>query len=50
MAAVHGLRLHSFNETIGIAIAEKGDLAAGLDAWQDALVSYGEEQGFTVNG
>ena len=33
-----------------MAIAEKGDLAAGLDAWQDALVSYGEEQGFTVNG
>jgi multiple sugar transport system substrate-binding protein len=40
----------SFEETIGMAIAEKGDLAAGLDAWQDALVSYGEEQGFTVNG
>ena len=40
----------SWNETIGMAIAEKGDLAAGLDAWQDALVSYGEDQGFTVNG
>jgi multiple sugar transport system substrate-binding protein len=40
----------SLEETVGVAIAEKGDLAAGLDAWQDALVSYGEEQGFTVNG
>ena len=26
----------SWNETIGMAIAEKGDIAAGLDAWQDA--------------
>jgi multiple sugar transport system substrate-binding protein len=40
----------SMGETLGVAIAEKGDLAAALDAWQDALVSYGEEQGFTVNG
>jgi multiple sugar transport system substrate-binding protein len=40
----------SFEETLGDAIASKGDLAAGLDAWQEALVEYGEQQGFTVNG
>ena len=28
----------NFNETFGAAVAAKGDLAAGLDAWQDALV------------
>jgi multiple sugar transport system substrate-binding protein len=40
----------SFNETFGAAVAAKGDLAAGLDDWQDALVDYGTQQGFTVNG
>jgi multiple sugar transport system substrate-binding protein len=40
----------SFNETFGAAVAAKGDLGAGLDAWQDALVDYGTQQGFTVNG
>ena len=40
----------SFNETFGAAVAAKGDLAAGLDAWQDALVDYATQQGFTVNG
>ena len=40
----------SFNETVGAAVAAKGDLAAGLDDWQDALVEYGTQQGFTVNG
>ena len=40
----------NFNETFGAAVAAKGDLAAGLDAWQDALVDYGTQQGFTVNG
>lgn len=39
----------SFNETFGAAVAAKGDLAAGLDAWQDALVDYAKQQGFTVN-
>lgn len=40
----------SFNDTFGAAVAAKGDLAAGLDEWQDALVEYGTQQGFTVNG
>ena len=38
----------SFNDTLGKAIASKGDLSAGLDAWQKALVDYGKQQGFTV--
>jgi multiple sugar transport system substrate-binding protein len=38
----------SFNDTVGKAIADKGDLSAGLDAWQKSLVSYGKQQGFTV--
>jgi multiple sugar transport system substrate-binding protein len=40
----------SGNDTFGAAVAAKGDLAAGLDAWQAALVEYAEQQGFTVNG
>jgi hypothetical protein len=40
----------SFNETFGAAVAAKGDLSAGLDAWQAQLVEYGTQQGFTVNG
>ena len=38
----------SFNETVGKAISAKGDLSAALDDWQDQLVSYAKEQGFTV--
>jgi len=40
----------NFNETFGAAVASHGDLSAGLDAWQKALVDYGTQQGFTVNG
>ena len=38
----------SFVDTLGKAISEKGDLSAGLAAWQDAIVTYATEQGFTV--
>jgi multiple sugar transport system substrate-binding protein len=38
----------SHDETLGKAIAEKGDLLAGLTAWQQDLVAYAESQGFTV--
>jgi multiple sugar transport system substrate-binding protein len=34
----------------GAGGAAHGDLGAGLDAWQKALVDYGTAQGFTVNG
>lgn len=39
----------SYTETVGKALAAKGDLSAGLDAWQAALVKYGTQQGFSVN-
>ncbi|MET1051351.1 MAG: sugar ABC transporter substrate-binding protein [Mycetocola sp.] len=38
----------TYEETMGSVIADKGDLAAALDDWQDQLVSYAEDQGFTV--
>jgi multiple sugar transport system substrate-binding protein len=38
----------TYEETIGSVIADKGDLAAALDAWQDQLVKYAKAQGFTV--
>ncbi|MEV7608601.1 extracellular solute-binding protein [Microbacterium sp. NPDC089320] len=38
----------SFNETVGTAITERGDMLAALDDWQDKVVSYAEQQGFTV--
>lgn len=39
----------SFSDTLGKTIADKGDLSAGLDAWQKTLVDYGTQQGFDVN-
>jgi multiple sugar transport system substrate-binding protein len=38
----------SQNKTLGKAITEKGDMLAGLTAWQDDLVAYAKEQGFAV--
>lgn len=38
----------SYNTTVGAALTEKGDIVGSLDAWQDALVQYATEQGFTV--
>ncbi|MDF2990958.1 MAG: ABC-type sugar transport system, periplasmic component [Microbacterium sp.] len=38
-----------FNDTVGQAYSTKGDLNAGLSAWQDQLVQYGNDQGFSVN-
>jgi multiple sugar transport system substrate-binding protein len=37
-----------YGDAMGPIYADKGDLADGLLAWQDANVSYGQEQGFTV--
>jgi multiple sugar transport system substrate-binding protein len=37
-----------FNDTVGKAYVSNTTLAAGLKAWQDASVKYGEEQGFTI--
>lgn len=38
----------SFNETLGKAIADKGDLSAGLTAWEADIKKYAKDQGFTV--
>lgn len=38
-----------FGDTVGQSYQSKSDLNAGLQAWQDQLVSYGNDQGFTVN-
>ena len=39
-----------YGDTVGQAYQSKSDLNTGLKAWQDALVKYGNQQGFTVNG
>jgi multiple sugar transport system substrate-binding protein len=38
-----------FGDTTGKAYQAKSDLNAGLQAWQSALVKYGNDQGFEVN-
>lgn len=38
-----------FPDTVGQAYANKSDLNAGLQAWQENLVNYGNAQGFAVN-
>ncbi|HWR86079.1 MAG TPA: sugar ABC transporter substrate-binding protein [Rhodoglobus sp.] len=38
-----------FNDTVGKAFVGETSLQDGLLAWQEALVEYGDEQGFTVN-
>lgn len=39
-----------FADSVGQAYASNSDLNPGLKKWQDSLVSYGNEQGFTVTG
>jgi multiple sugar transport system substrate-binding protein len=38
----------SYTETVGKAIADRSDLGAGVAAWQEDLIAYAEDQGFTV--
>jgi len=38
-----------FGDTAGQAWANKTDLNDGLIAWQDAIIEYGSQQGFTVS-
>ncbi|HET7387417.1 MAG TPA: extracellular solute-binding protein [Nocardioidaceae bacterium] len=38
----------SFNETVGKAIADRGDVTAAVKTWQGKLVTYAKQQGFTV--
>lgn len=37
-----------FADTVGQAYSNGTDLNAGLEAWQENLVTYGESQGFTI--
>lgn len=39
-----------FGDTVGQAYSGSATLDEGLTAWQDALVEYGNSQGFTVEG
>jgi multiple sugar transport system substrate-binding protein len=38
----------SWTNTVGKAIADKGDMVGALDAWQEQLETYSADQGFTV--
>ena len=38
----------TYEETMGTVIAAKGNISDALDTWQDQLVTYAEDQGFTV--
>ena len=37
-----------YAETVGTAIANKSDISEGLAAWEQRIVEYAEQQGFTV--
>ena len=39
----------NFNDTLGKAMANKTDLVAGLQKWQDGVAAYAKAQGFTVS-
>jgi multiple sugar transport system substrate-binding protein len=38
----------SFNDTVGKAIADHGDVTAAVKTWQGKLETYAKQQGFTV--
>jgi multiple sugar transport system substrate-binding protein len=38
----------AFGETLGKAIADKTELRPALEAWEQDLIAYAEDQGFTV--
>lgn len=38
-----------YADTVGKAYLNKTSIADGLKAWQDKNVSYGTDQGFSVN-
>lgn len=40
--------LSIFGDTVGQAYESRGDLNEGLKAWEEQLVEYGNDQGFTV--
>ncbi|WP_448721454.1 ABC transporter substrate-binding protein [Microbacterium natoriense] len=38
----------TFADTVGKAYLDRGDLNAGLEAWQQNLITYGKAQGFDI--
>jgi multiple sugar transport system substrate-binding protein len=44
-----GQAFTDWNETVGAAMTQKGDLSAALDTWQQRLVDFAKTQGFTVS-
>lgn len=38
----------AYNNTVGKALANKGDITAAAETWQQQLESYAKQQGFTV--
>ena len=44
-----GQAFTDWNETVGAAMTQKGDLSAAPDAWQQRLVDFAKTQGFTVS-
>jgi multiple sugar transport system substrate-binding protein len=38
----------SYNDTLGKAISDHGDMVGALSEWQSKVVDYAEQQGFTV--
>jgi len=38
----------AFGDTVGKAIADRTELRPALEAWEADLISYAEDQGFTV--
>lgn len=38
-----------YSDLVGSAFSGKGKLSSGISAWQDKLIDYGKQQGFTVS-
>jgi multiple sugar transport system substrate-binding protein len=41
--------VNDWDETVGKALADKGDVPAALDQWQQRITAYAESQGFKVS-
>jgi multiple sugar transport system substrate-binding protein len=46
---IHDFVINNGNDTFGGAISKKGDLGSALDTWNNALIGYAKQQGFTVS-
>lgn len=41
--------VNDWDETVGKSLADKGDVSAALDQWQQRITTYAESQGFKVS-